>query len=101
MFLNCKIFATSGKNRSFYFTDDYGDNVQCRINNVTLTDVQKNTEKELRNPKLAESFSPEQLEEARKHSYYALEQCCPKGMCYIDIEYEAKIMTWYSIPNNT
>ena len=77
-----------GKNRSFAFTDEYGDNVQCHINNVTLIDVWKNTEEELRDPKLAERFSPEQLEEARKHSYDALEQCCPKGMCYIGIEYE-------------
>ena len=77
-----------GKSRSFAFTDEYGDNVQCHINNVTLIDVWKNTEEELRDPKLAERFSPEQLEEARKHSYDALEQCCPKGMCYIGIEYE-------------
>lgn len=68
--------------------DEYGDNVQCHINNVTLIDVWKNTEKELRDPKLAERFSTEQLEEARKHSYDALEQCCAKGMCHIGIEYE-------------
>ena len=61
-----------GRNRSFSFTDDYEDNVQCHINNVTLIDVWKNTEEELRNPKLAERVSPEQLEEARKHSYDAL-----------------------------
>ncbi len=77
-----------GKSRSFSFTDDYGDNVQCHINNVTLIDVWKNTEEELRDPKLAERFSPEQLEEARKHMHDALEQSCPKGMCYIGIEYE-------------
>lgn len=77
-----------GKSRSFSFTDDYGDNVQCHINNVTLIDVWKNTEEELRDPKLAERFSPEQLEQARKQSYDALEQSCPKGMCYIGIEYE-------------
>lgn len=77
-----------GKSRSLSFTDDYGDNVQCHINNVTLIDVWKDTEKELSNPKLAERFSPEQLEQARKQSYHALDQCCPKGMCYIGIEYE-------------
>jgi len=77
-----------GKSRSFYFMDDYGDSVQCHINSVTLIDVWKNTEEELSDPKLAERFSPEQLEEARKHSYDVLEQCCPKGMCYIGIEYE-------------
>ncbi len=82
------VTLNAGKSRSFYFTDDYGDNVRCHINNVTLIDVWKNTEEELKNPKLAERFSPEQLEEARKHSYDALKQCCPEGMCYIGIEYE-------------
>ena len=77
-----------GKCRSFSYMDHYGDNVQCHINNVTLIDVWKNTEEELRDPKLAERFSPEQLEEARKHMHDALEQSCPKGMCYIGIEYE-------------
>ncbi|MBD5464014.1 MAG: hypothetical protein HDR24_13330 [Lachnospiraceae bacterium] len=71
-----------------YSLDDYGDKVQCYINNVTLIDVWKNTEEEFSNPKLAEKFSPEQLEEAIKHRYDALEQCCPKGMFYIGVEYE-------------
>lgn len=77
-----------GKSRSFSFTDDNGDNTQCYINNVTLIDVWKNTEEELSNLKLAERFTPEQLEQARKQSYDALDQCCPKGMYYIGIEYE-------------
>lgn len=77
-----------GKNRSFSFTDDYGDNVQCHINNVTLIDVWKNTEEELSDPKLSEKITPEQLEQTRTHMRDALEQCCPKGMCYIGIEYE-------------
>lgn len=77
-----------GKSRSFCFMDNYGDTVQCHINNVTLIDVWKNTEEQLSDPKLAERFSPEQLQEARKYSYDALEQSCPKGMCYVGIEYE-------------
>ena len=77
-----------GKSRSFNFTDDYENNVQCHINNVTFIDMWKNTEEELRDPKLAEKFTPEQLEQARKHMHDALTQCCPKGMCYIGIEYE-------------
>lgn len=77
-----------GKSRLIFFTDNYGDSVQCHINSVTLIDVWEDIGEELRDPKLADRFSPEQLEEARKHSYDALEQCCPKGMCYIGIEYE-------------
>ncbi len=77
-----------GKSRSFSFIDDEGDTVWCHVNSVALIDVWKNTEEELKNPKLAERFSPEQLEEMRKHMYDALKQCCPEGMCYIGIEYE-------------
>lgn len=77
-----------GKSRSFCFVDNYGDEVRCYINDVTLIDVWKNTEEQLNDPKLTERFSPEQLQQARKHSYDALEQSCPKGMCYIGIEYE-------------
>lgn len=88
-----------GKCRSFCFMDSLGDEVQCHINHVTLIDVWKNTEEELNNPKLAERFFPEQLKEATKHSHDALEQCCPKGMCYIGIEYECSKnydLTFYS-----
>lgn len=79
-----------GKKRSFYFTDEHGDRVECHINDVTLIDMWKNTEEQFSDPKLAERFSPEQLNEAKKHSYDALEQRCPEGMCYIGIEYECR-----------
>ncbi len=89
--LEKNIVLNVGKSRSFSFTDDDGDDVQCHINTITLIDVWKNTEEELSDPKLSERFSPEQLEQlqqVRKKSYETLEQCCPKGMCYIGIEYE-------------
>ena len=88
-----------GKSCSFSFMDHYGDKVQCYINNVILIDVWNDTEKQLNDPKLKERFSPEQLQQARKYSYDALEQNCPKGMCYIGIEYECSkdlSFTFYS-----
>lgn len=88
-----------GKSRSFHFTDGYGDEVQCHINNVTLIDVWKDTEEQWNDPRLAERLSPEQLEQARKHSYDALKHNCPKGMCYVGIEYECSKdlnLTFYS-----
>ncbi|MDE7334234.1 MAG: hypothetical protein K2O16_18800 [Lachnospiraceae bacterium] len=88
-----------GKRRSFSFKDTHGDEIWCHINNVTLIDVWKDTEKQLSDPKLAERFSPEQLAQAREHSYKALEQNCPEGMCYVGIEYECSkdfILTFYS-----
>lgn len=77
-----------GKSRSFYFTDSYGDKVWVHINNVTLIDVWKDAEEQLGAAGLADRFSPEQLRQAKEHTYHALEQSCPKGMCYIGIEYE-------------
>lgn len=77
-----------GKSRSFSFTDSYGDKVWCHINNVTLIDVWKDTEEQLDAAELSDRFSPEQLQQARKHTYNALVQNCQKGMCYIGIEYE-------------
>ncbi len=93
------VTLNAGKSRSFCFLDSHGDEVFCHINSVALIDVWKNTEEELNDPKLAERFSPEQLKEAAKHSYDALERCCPKGMCYIGIEYECSKnygLTFYS-----
>lgn len=81
-----------GKSRSFSFVDNYGDKVQCFINNVTLIDVWKDTEEQLKqrlsDTKYTKQFSEEQLQEIKDQSYKALEQSCPKGMCYIGIEYE-------------
>lgn len=88
-----------GKSRSFHFTDGYGDKVQCHINNVTLIDAWKDMEEQWKDPRLAERFTPKQLEQARKYSYDALKQNCPKGMCYVGIEYECSKdlnLTFYS-----
>ncbi len=77
-----------GKSSSFYFFDCCNDKVWCYINKITLIDVWENTEEKFNDPKLIEKFSPEQLEQAKKCSYNTLKQTCPKGMCYIGIEYE-------------
>ena len=77
-----------GKSRSFSFTDHEGDVVRCYVNNVLLIDVWADMEKQWSDPKTAEKFSPEQLQQARKFSQDALEQNVPKGMCYIGVEYE-------------
>lgn len=77
-----------GKSRSFSFIDNYGDKVWCHINNVTLTDVWKNAEEQIKTVKRTGRFSSEQLQQAKKYTYDALEQSCPKGMCYVGVEYE-------------
>ena len=77
-----------GKSRSFSFVDNYGDQVQCFINNVTLIDVWKDADKQFSDPKYTERVSEEQLQEIKDQYYKSLEQSCPKGMCYIGVEYE-------------
>lgn len=82
------ITLTVGKSRSFSFTDHHGDNVQCHINQVTLIDVWEDTEKQFKDPRYTKKLPPERLQEVKENCYKALEQNCPKGMCYIGIEYE-------------
>ncbi len=77
-----------GKSRSFSFVDHRGDKVWCYINTVALMDVWKDTEEQFSNPEYIKKVSPEQLKQAKEHCYRALEQSCPKGMCYIGVEYE-------------
>lgn len=77
-----------GKSRSFSFVDYSGDKVWCYINTVALMDVWKDTEEQFSNPEYIKKVSPEQLKQAKEHCYRALEQSCPKGMCYVGVEYE-------------
>lgn len=77
-----------GKSRSFSFTDNYGDEVWVHINNVTLIDAWKDAEEQLAAVESDGRFSLEQMRQAKEHTYRALEQSCPKGMCYVGVEYE-------------
>lgn len=77
-----------GKSNTFSFTDNYGDKVQCYINNVSLINVWEDMEEQFSDPQYTEKFLPEQLQKIKEHCYMALEQSCPKGMCYISVEYE-------------
>ncbi len=77
-----------GKSISFQFTAHDGEKVQCYINNVLLIDVWEDAKKQFDDSKYREHFTEEQLQEIKNNYYEALRQNCPKGMCYIGIEYE-------------
>ena len=77
-----------GKSRSFSFVDSYGDEVWCYINDVKLIDVWKDTEEQFNDPRYTTKVSAERLQEMKEECFEALEQSCPKGMCYIGIAYE-------------
>lgn len=82
------VTLTVGKSRSLHFTDHCGEEVWCHINNVSLIDVWADTEQQLNDPKFARKVTKEQLQEIKESMYQTLGQSCPKGMCYIGIEYE-------------
>lgn len=93
------VTLTVGKSRSFYFMDSYGDKVWCYINNIKLMDVWKNTEEQFKDSRLLEKFTPKQVQQTKKQFYSILEKSCPKGMCYLEIEYECSkdiSLTFYS-----
>lgn len=77
-----------GKARSLCFTDHMGDKVWCHINRVTLIDVWEDSERQFNDPRYVKKVTPEQLQEVKEHCYRALEESCPRGMCYFGIEYE-------------
>ena len=87
-FVEKAVTLNVGKSCSFRFADSCGDEVQCYINDVKLIDVWKDTEEQFSDPQYTERFPEEQLQEIKKHCYEALTQSCPKGMCYIGVEYE-------------
>lgn len=77
-----------GKSRSFQFTDQKGDQVQCYINRVELVDVRKQAEEQFDDPIYQQKLEPEQFEEMKHYFYNALQESCPKGMCWVQVEYE-------------
>lgn len=87
-FVERAVTLTIGKSRSFAFTDHSGEEVWCHINKVYLIDVWEDTEKQLRNPRYVKKLTEEQLQQVKEDTYRALSQNCPKGMCYVGVEYE-------------
>lgn len=67
----------------------------CYINHVTLIDVWEEEEKRFLDPeyrkRLLEVMEPEQIEEMKKGLHRILEKECPKGMCFLGIEYECTL----------
>lgn len=82
------VTLTVGKKRSFSFTDHNGEEAWCHINKISLIDVWKDTERQLSDPKYIKKVTEGRMQEVKEHTYQALEQSCPKGMCYVGIEYE-------------
>ena len=78
----------TGTPRAFRFTDHTGDTVSCYINNVVLFDVWETIGRQLEELRCQNRLPEDQLHAVRENTYKALQTSCPKGMCYIGIEYE-------------
>lgn len=66
----------------------------CYLNSVTLIDMWAEYDKQFADPeyqkKVREHVSEEEFENMKQEMYRALEQECPRGMCYFGIEYECE-----------
>lgn len=74
-----------------YFTDKGGgERKWMQINRVTLCDMWAEMEKTLDDPKVKDQLSPEELERSKLEFEKHFSEICPKGMCFVVIEYECE-----------
>lgn len=59
------------------------------IRKISPFDLHKHTEEIFSHEKIINSFSPKELEEKKKEIDESNEKLCPKGQCFITVEYEA------------
>ncbi len=80
-----------GKERELPFTLEDGRKGACYINKVYLMDVWAEQEKRFADPRYQERFPAEELEEIKQQFFEVLAEGCPRGMCYLGIEYECSL----------
>lgn len=84
------VTLTVNQPTSFEFICHTGEKVQCHINSVSLSDPWAEAEQKFQDPRYLEHFSPEQVEALRANFFADLAENCPKGMCYLAVEYECE-----------
>lgn len=81
-----------GKPEEIEFTLKDGSTAMCYINKVELMDVWAEQEKKFADSayreKMLQHMSEEEFEQMKKHFWSVLEEHCPKGKCYMTVEYE-------------
>lgn len=85
------VCLTVGEENEVEFVLEDGRKGVCYINKVSPVDVWKEQEEQFQNPKYLERMTKKELEKMKQKFYSCLEQDCPKGMCYLGIEYECTI----------
>jgi hypothetical protein len=74
----------------YFFDKVSGKQHWAQINKVTLCDIWAEVLKAFDNPQMTEHFSPEHLNRQKAEFEKHLAEICPKGMCYMMIEYECE-----------
>lgn len=90
-FVEQPVCLTVGEETEIEFVLEDGRKGICYINKVSPVDVWKEQEEQFQNPKYLERVTKEELEEMKQKFFSCLEQDCPRGMCYLGIEYECNI----------
>lgn len=85
------VCLTTGEETELDFTLEDGRRGVCYINRVYPMDIWKENEEKFKNPRYLEIMSAEELEKHKKDFFENLEQDCPRGMCYLGIEYECTL----------
>ncbi len=90
-FVEQPVCISVGKERELNFSLADGRTGVCYINKVYLMDVWEEQEKKFADPRYRERLSEEELEAMKRQFFDVLEENCPKGMCYLGIEYECSL----------
>ena len=87
-----------GEEAEIPFSLEDGRSGICYVNRVYPIDVWRENEERFKDPRYLEIVSEEELEKQKKEFFEGLEQDCPRGMCYLGIEYECTLdgnLTFY------
>lgn len=82
---------TVGEEAELNFVIADGRQGVCYINRVYPIDIWKENEEKFKNPRYLEIMTAEELEKQKEAFFRNLEQDCPRGMCYLGIEYECTL----------
>lgn len=85
------VCLTVGEETELHFVIEDGRHGVCYINKVYPMDIWKENEEKFKNPRYLEIMSAEELEKQKESFFRNLEQDCPRGMCYLGIEYECTL----------
>lgn len=84
-----RLCLKTGNEAEIEFSLDSGKGI-CYINKVYPIDVWEEQEKRFDDPRYLEIMTREELESHKKEFFEILEEECPRGMCYLGIEYECE-----------